>query len=55
MIQESHPEAIAKASATNTTISLNIAPAEHDHNFRRVGGKLPVTEENCDRAQQEQY
>jgi hypothetical protein len=45
VIPESHPDAIAKASATNTTTSLNIAPAEHDHNFRQVGGTLPVTEE----------
>ena len=47
MIPESHPEAIAKASATNTTMSLNIAPAEHDRNFCQVGGTLPVTEKVC--------
>ena len=27
------------------TTSLTIDPAEHDHNFRQVGGTLPVTEE----------
>ena len=44
MIPESDPEAIAKASATNTTTSLNIAPPEDDRTFCQVGG-LPVTEE----------
>ena len=38
VIPESHPEAITKASETNTTTSLNIAPAEHDRTFCQVGG-----------------
>ena len=45
MIPKSHPKAIAEAIATNTTMSLTIAPAEHDCNFRQVGGISPVTKE----------
>ena len=44
MIPKSHPQAIAEASAKNTTLSLTIAPAEHDRDCCQVGGKLPVTE-----------
>ena len=44
VIPKSHPQAIAEASAKNTTLSLTIAPAEHDRDCCQVGGKLPVTE-----------
>ena len=43
MIPESDPEAIFKAIETNTTMSLNIAPAEHDFDCRQVCGKKPVS------------
>ena len=45
VILESHPLAIKKASVNNATTSLTVAPPEDDHNFRQVGGTLPVTEE----------
>ena len=43
VIPKSHTQAIAEASAKNTTLSLTIAPAEHDRDCCQVGGKLPVT------------
>ena len=45
VIAKSLPKAIFQASKTNTTTSLTIAPAEHDHYCRQVGGTLPITEE----------
>ena len=43
VIPESDPKAIFEASKTNTTISLTIAPAEHDLDCHQVCGTLPVS------------
>ena len=46
MIPESNPTAIFKARVNNASMSLTLAPPEHDGTFCQVGGgKSPVTDQ----------
>ena len=46
VIPKSHPQAIAEASVNNASMSLTLAPPEHDCTFCQVGvGKLPITDQ----------
>ena len=46
VIPKSHPTAKFKARVNNISVSLTLAPPEHDHTFCQIGGgKLLVTDQ----------